>query len=58
MLGQPVPLDFHFLDPAAVRSQLEEAGLVVEVGSERLPTYPAEAKTRRAHVIARKPLPG
>ena len=58
LLGEPVSLDFHFLDPAAIRSRLEDAGLVVEVSVDRLPTDPAEAKTRRAYVIARKPLPG
>ncbi|MET7619781.1 class I SAM-dependent methyltransferase [Streptomyces sp. NPDC005408] len=58
LLGQPVSLDFHFLDPADIRSRLEHAGLPVEANVERLPSDGTEAQTRRAYLIARKPAAG
>ncbi|MFI1396081.1 class I SAM-dependent methyltransferase [Streptomyces sp. NPDC020681] len=54
LLGQPVSLDFHFLDPADISRRLERAGLAVEVSVERLADL-TEVKTRRAYLIARKP---
>ncbi len=51
--GEPVSLDFFFLDPAEIAHELGAAGFVVEEVIEREP-YPAiEHQSRRAYVWAR-----
>jgi SAM-dependent methyltransferase len=54
--GEPVSLDFHLLQPPDVVDGLEAAGLPVQMQLERLP-HPGEAETRRAYILARKPMP-
>ena len=53
--GQPVDLDFRFMDPERVRSLLETVGLVVQATLEREPIPDVEAQTRRAYLLARRP---
>ncbi len=55
--GHGVDLDFRFLETAAVAGHLESAGMVVEAVVERAP-YAQEVSTRRAYVVARRPLTG
>lgn len=51
--GEPVSLDFHFFEPAALEQQLAAAGLPVQARVEREP-YPAvEGPTRRGYLLAR-----
>jgi hypothetical protein len=51
-------MDFHFLDPQSVKSDLEAAGFVVEEIIERAPYAPeVEHQSRRAYIFARKPAP-
>ena len=52
---QPVDIDFHFLERAAVERQLEAAGFVVEARIERQPYVPFEYPSQRAYLLARKP---
>ena len=53
---RPIAMDFHFLQPPAVKSELEAAGLVVEEIIEREPYAPeVEHQSRRAYIFARKP---
>ncbi len=52
--GQPVSLDFHFLDPVDVRQQLEAAGFTVEATMIRAPYEGVEHPSRRAYVLARR----
>lgn len=57
--GRPVDLDFFFFEPAAIRRELERAGLVVEDLVERGPYAPdVEYQSGRAYVFARRPPPG
>jgi SAM-dependent methyltransferase len=51
--GEPVDLDFRFLQPETLRRVLAEVGLVVEAILEREPIADVEAQTRRAYVLAR-----
>jgi SAM-dependent methyltransferase len=53
--GEPVDLDFRFLQPDALRRELTYAGLVVDATLEREPIPDVEAPTRRAYVLARRP---
>lgn len=55
MLGEPVSLDFHFLEPPAVEAHLRATGLTVEARLEREPYVAVEVSTRRAYLLARKP---
>ena len=49
-------MDFHFLQPPAVKSELEAAGLVIGEIVEREPYAPeVEHQSRRAYIFARKP---
>ena len=52
--GEPVDLDFRFLQPGTVRRVLAEVGLVVEAILEREPIPDVEAQTRRAYLLARR----
>jgi ubiquinone/menaquinone biosynthesis C-methylase UbiE len=53
---RPIAMDFHFLQPPAVKSELEAAGLVIEEIIEREPYAPeVEHQSRRAYIFARKP---
>ncbi|HEY1965577.1 MAG TPA: class I SAM-dependent methyltransferase [Acidobacteriaceae bacterium] len=53
---RPISMDFHCLQPLAVKRDLEAAGLVVEEIVEREPYAPeVEHQTRRAYIFARKP---
>lgn len=51
--GEPVDLDFRFLEADAVTDRLTVAGFAVEVVLERAP-YPEEAPTQRTYVLARR----
>ena len=51
--GQPVALDFHFLDPGEVRKQLEAAGFTVEASLLREPYEGVEHASQRAYLLAR-----
>jgi SAM-dependent methyltransferase len=53
--GEPVDLDFRFLQPDALRRVLTYSGLVVDATLEREPIPDVEAPTRRAYVLARRP---
>ncbi|MEO3765685.1 class I SAM-dependent methyltransferase [Streptomyces sp. B5E4] len=52
--GNPVDVDFRFLEPAAVTALLGAAGFDVEATLERA-HYPQEPETTRAYVLARRP---
>jgi hypothetical protein len=52
--GEPVDLDFRFLQPGTLRRVLADAGLVVEAILEREPIPDVEAQTRRAYLLARR----
>jgi ubiquinone/menaquinone biosynthesis C-methylase UbiE len=53
---RPIAMDFHFLQPPGVKSELEAAGLVIEEIIEREPYAPeVEHQSRRAYIFARKP---
>jgi SAM-dependent methyltransferase len=52
--GEPVDLDFRFLQPGTLRRVLAEVGLVVEAILEREPIPDVEAQTRRAYLLARR----
>jgi SAM-dependent methyltransferase len=52
--GEPVDLDFRFLQPRTLRRVLADAGLVVEAILEREPIPDVEAQTRRAYLVARR----
>jgi SAM-dependent methyltransferase len=52
--GQPVDLDFRFLQPGTLRRVLVEVGLVVDAILEREPIPEVEAQTRRAYLLARR----
>jgi hypothetical protein len=54
-LGQAVSLDFHLIETAALKSELDAAGLEVLMTLERSPYEPHEVSTRRGYVLARKP---
>lgn len=54
-LDQPIEMDFHLLQPAAVGRFLEDAGFAVEEIIEREPYPEVEHPTRRAYIFARKP---
>ena len=56
--GIPISMDFYFLQPSAVRRQLEAAGFVIEDVIERAPYAPeVEYQSHRAYIFARKPGP-
>jgi SAM-dependent methyltransferase len=48
-----VDIDFHFFEPAAVAEAMERAGFCPEMRLERV-SYPGEADTRRAYLLARR----
>jgi SAM-dependent methyltransferase len=54
--GEPVDLDFRFLQPDALGRVLAGNGLRVEATLEREPIADVEAQTRRAYVLARRPI--
>jgi SAM-dependent methyltransferase len=54
--GEPVDLDFRFLQPEALHRVLAGTGLRVEATLEREPIVDVEAQTRRAYVLARRPI--
>lgn len=52
----PVALDFYFLQPREMRTQLEAAGFAVAATLVRKPYAPAiEHQSERAYLLARKP---
>ena len=54
--GQKISMEFHLLPVAMVRSDLEQAGFLIEEVIEREPYAPeVEYQSRRAYVFARKP---
>ncbi|MHB8731637.1 MAG: class I SAM-dependent DNA methyltransferase [bacterium] len=54
--GRSVDLEFFFFEPAAIRRELELAGLVAEDLVERGPYAPdVEYQSRRAYIFARRP---
>ncbi|HYF65673.1 MAG TPA: class I SAM-dependent methyltransferase [Herpetosiphonaceae bacterium] len=55
MWEQPVDLDFHFLDPAAVGAALGAAGFAIEAVVERAPYPDVEHQSRRCYIQARNP---
>lgn len=58
-LGHPVSIDFHFLDPEAVASQLTDAGFVLDARILRQPYAAAvEHPSQRAYLLAHKPAAG
>jgi SAM-dependent methyltransferase len=50
--GEPVSLDFFFLDPAEISAELSAAGFVVEEVIEREPYPDVEHESRRAYIWA------
>jgi SAM-dependent methyltransferase len=52
--GAQVDVDVHFLDPDAVRADLEAAGFRIESTMLREPLDPAEFPSRRAYLLARR----
>lgn len=54
--GQKVCVDFFFLDPKLIVSQLHEVGFEVEETMERDPYPDVEHQSRRAYIIAQKSL--
>jgi len=55
--GQPISMDFFFLQPSEIRRYLEAAGLATEEIVERDPYPEVEYQSRRAYIFARRPLP-
>ncbi len=55
LLGRPVVLDGHFLDPRGVEELLADAGLRVEARLEREPVPALEYPSRRCHLLAERP---
>lgn len=53
--GKKVILDFFFLDPTTLASQLRDAGFEVEEIIEREPYPEVEHQSRRAYIFARRP---
>jgi SAM-dependent methyltransferase len=53
LFGEPVSLDFHFLQPAAVAAALRSAGFLVTESVEREPYEGAEYPSRRCYLFAR-----
>ncbi len=51
--GEPVCLDFHFLQPAAVTAALQSAGFLITESVEREPYEGAEYPSRRCYLFAR-----
>jgi SAM-dependent methyltransferase len=51
--GEPVSLDFHFLQPAAVTAVLQSAGFLITESVEREPYEDAEYPSRRCYLFAR-----
>jgi hypothetical protein len=51
--GEPVDLDFRFLQPGTLRRVLADVGMVVEALLEREPIPDVEAQTR-AYLLARR----
>jgi SAM-dependent methyltransferase len=54
-LGQPVSLDFRFIETSDLEVELGAAGFEVMMTLERGPYEPREASTGRGYVLARKP---
>lgn len=52
--GEPIDLDFRFLQPRTLQRVLASAGLMVEAVLEREPIPDVEAQTRRAYLLARR----
>jgi SAM-dependent methyltransferase len=53
--GQPISINFFYLQPARIRQLLEAAGLTIEEILERDPYPEVEHQSRRAYILARKP---
>ena len=53
--GQPVDIDFHFYEFAAIVDALASAGFAVEARIERAPYTAVEFPSQRGYILARKP---
>jgi SAM-dependent methyltransferase len=51
---QPVDLDFHFLEPDAVTTALQQAQFTIEATVRRAPYPDVEHPSQRAYILARK----
>jgi SAM-dependent methyltransferase len=56
MWGIPVSIDFHFLDRVEMEGWLAAAGFTIESSLERDPYPDVEHQSRRAYILAQKPL--
>jgi SAM-dependent methyltransferase len=54
--GRPISIDFIFYEPEVLERQLREAGFVVDQVVVREPYPEVEVATRRAYLMAHKPL--
>jgi SAM-dependent methyltransferase len=55
--GMPVSIDFYFFDPAEIEVRLVDAGFEMVEHHVREPYPEVEHPTRRAYLLARKPVP-
>ena len=55
--GQPVDIDFHFFEPAALSTAVAAAGFRIEEHLERDPYPGVEAPTRRLYLLATRAAP-
>ena len=51
--GHEVDVDFRFLEPSVIVTEIESAGFALELEAERV-AYPGEGPTRRAYLMARR----
>jgi len=58
MWGKPVCLDFHFFTREEMEGYLRSAGFSIEESLERPPYPDVEHQSRRAYLLARKPVGG
>jgi SAM-dependent methyltransferase len=56
--GQPVDLDFRFLQPARIAAALRDAGLRLLEATEREPYPEVEYPSRRCYLLAERPREG
>jgi predicted methyltransferase len=52
--GEPVELDFYYLDPVEVSAGLGAAGFVIMARTDRGPWPGAEAESRRCYLLCRR----
>ena len=56
VVGIPVSVDFYFFDPAEIEARLTAAGFTIDESHVREPYPDVEHPSRRAYLLARKPL--